>query len=265
MKKRTTCMKPKDVCSVHGHNRAMYIVKVWLMIVVVGLSINHSANAQYWNSITNTPDIDNINQGNVGIGTPPTEKLTVQGNLKFGGNLTTLYNFYIKLYEGSGVVNNGNGRNLFILAGPSDNAAGKSGGHLYLRPGSPTAPAITYGNVYLADEGGNVGIGTANPGNYKLAVEGKIGAREVVVTTAAWADYVFEPSYHLRPLSEVETFLKENKHLPEIPSAKDVEANGVNLGEMNMLLLKKVEELTLYVIELKKENDEMKKEMEKLK
>lgn len=111
---------------------------------------------------------------------------------------------------------------------------------------------------------GNVGIGTTNPGSYQLAVEGKIGAREVVVTTAAWADYVFENTYNLRPLSEVESYIKENKHLPEIPSAKDVEVNGVNLGEMNMLLLKKVEELTLYLLEQNKTNQEQAKEIESL-
>ena len=115
---------------------------------------------------------------------------------------------------------------------------------------------------FVLKENGNVGIGTTNPGNYRLAVEGKIGAREVVVTTTAWADYVFEPTYDLRPLSEVEAFIKENKHLPEIPSAKEVEANGVSLGEMNVLLLKKVEELTLYLIELKKENETQRKQNE---
>ena len=98
---------------------------------------------------------------------------------------------------------------------------------------------------------GNVGIGTDSPGSFKLSVEGKIGAREINVTaTNPFPDYVFHSNYSLRPLSEVESFVKENKHLPEIPSAAEVEKNGINLGEMDALLLKKIEELTLYVIEL---------------
>ena len=119
---------------------------------------------------------------------------------------------------------------------------------------------IGYGTESLTmHHGGNVGIGTTTPGSFKLAVEGKIGAREVQVTLQnPWPDYVFEPTYDLKPLAEIETYIKENKHLPEVPSAKEMEANGVQLGEMNMLLLKKVEELTLYVIELKKEVAELK-------
>ena len=100
---------------------------------------------------------------------------------------------------------------------------------------------------------GNVGIGTSEPGAYKLAVEGKIGAREIQVKTGSWADYVFEDSYNLAELSEVEQYIKANKHLPGIPTAAEVEKDGVNLGEMNVKLLEKVEELTLYVIEQNKQ------------
>jgi hypothetical protein len=83
-------------------------------------------------------------------------------------------------------------------------------------------------------------------------VEGKLGAREVVVTTAPWADYVFAGNYKLRPLSEVARFIQENKHLPEVPTTAEVEKNGNNLAETDALLLKKIEELTLYVIEQNK-------------
>lgn len=98
---------------------------------------------------------------------------------------------------------------------------------------------------------GNIGIGTKNP-QYLLAVNGVIGAKEVNVTTSGWADYVFRPEYPLRPLSEVEAFIVKHGHLPNIPSEKEVLENGVNLLEMNIKLLEKVEELTLYVIELEK-------------
>ena len=113
---------------------------------------------------------------------------------------------------------------------------------------------IGYGAESLTmHHGGNLGNGTTNP-QQKLHVKGTVYSTEVKVDLAAGTgpDYVFEPSYDLKPLSEIETYIKENKHLPEVPSAKEMEANGVQLGEMNMLLLKKVEELTLYVIEQNK-------------
>ncbi len=95
---------------------------------------------------------------------------------------------------------------------------------------------------------GNVGIGTTTPGTYKLAVEGKIGARSVKVTTASWADYVFAPSYALMSLPETEAYIKENQHLPNIPSAAEVKENGFHLEEMDAKLLAKIEELTLHLI-----------------
>jgi hypothetical protein len=68
----------------------------------------------------------------------------------------------------------------------------------------------------------------------------------------AGPDYVFEKDYNLLPLSELETYINQNKHLPEVPSAKEMDANGLNLKEMNLILLKKVEELTLHLIEQNK-------------
>lgn len=117
---------------------------------------------------------------------------------------------------------------------------------------------------------GNVGIGTSltnNPNGYKLAVNGTIGAKEIQVenTSSTWADYVFEPTYKLMDLTQVDAFVKANKHLPEIPSAEEVKEKGHKLGEMDVLLLKKVEELTLYMIELKQENQIQKEQNELLK
>lgn len=107
---------------------------------------------------------------------------------------------------------------------------------------------------------GNVGIGTSNPGTFKLAVEGKIGAREVNVNnTAPWPDYVFESDYDLPSLAALEAFIKANKHLPQVPTASEVEKSGIALGEMNLILLKKIEELTLYVIKQQAEIDSLKK------
>jgi len=102
---------------------------------------------------------------------------------------------------------------------------------------------------------GNVGIGTSTP-TEKLSVKGTILAQKIKVSTAAsnWPDYVFNTEYKLPSILELEKFVKAHHHLPEVPSAKEVEANGLDLGETNKQLLKKLEELTLYIIELKKEN-----------
>lgn len=99
---------------------------------------------------------------------------------------------------------------------------------------------------------GNVGIGTNAISNYKLAVDGKIRSREVKVDNDNWADYVFFKNYKLPTLEEVEKHIQDKGHLINIPSAAEVEANGVELGEMNKLLLEKIEELTLYVIQQEK-------------
>ncbi len=101
---------------------------------------------------------------------------------------------------------------------------------------------------------GSLGLGTTNPGTYKLAVVGKIHATEVVVETG-WSDYVFADDYRLAPLSEVEAHIKAEKHLPGIPSAAEVDAGGVSLGDMQAKLLAKVEELTLHVIAQEKRNN----------
>jgi len=120
--------------------------------------------------------------------------------------------------------------------------------------------------LVIETENGSVGIGTSSiPTDYKLAVKGNIIAEKLVVkNSTAWPDFVFKKGYKLPSLNDVEQFISKNSHLPEIPSAKEVENNGQDVGEMNRLLLKKVEELTLYMIEMKKENDALKKRVEKL-
>lgn len=96
---------------------------------------------------------------------------------------------------------------------------------------------------------GHVGIGTSRPA-YLLDVKGVIRATEVKIESIdAFADYVFESDYALRPLSEVESFVRDHGHLPEIPSASQVKEEGVGLVEMQVKLLKKIEELTLYAID----------------
>lgn len=100
---------------------------------------------------------------------------------------------------------------------------------------------------------GTVGIGTKNTYGYKLAVKGSMAASEIkVLDVSSWADFVFAEDYQLKSLPELESYISKNKHLPDIPSEKQVKEEGISVGEMNAKLLQKIEELTLYVIELNK-------------
>jgi hypothetical protein len=106
---------------------------------------------------------------------------------------------------------------------------------------------------------GNIGMGTIDPGDYRLAVNGKIRAKKVVVETS-WSDYVFDKAYKLQSLSSLESFIRQNKHLPGVPTAKEVEKNGISVGESQALLLKKIEEMTLHLIRLNKMNIKLSEE-----
>ncbi|MGJ1457996.1 MULTISPECIES: hypothetical protein [Sphingobacterium] len=117
--------------------------------------------------------------------------------------------------------------------------------------------AQAYDNLLLRyNELGNVGIGTATP-KEKLAVNGSIRAHEIKVEATNWPDYVFDKDYNLLPLKELENYVKINKHLPDMPKADAVEKDGVHLGEMINKLLKKNEELTLYILSLQNQIDEI--------
>ena len=111
---------------------------------------------------------------------------------------------------------------------------------------------------------GSVGIGTTSTGSHKLAVHGSIGAREIKVEANSWSDFVFEDDYDLRTLEEVEQHINEKGHLPEIPNEAEVSENGINLGAMDAKLLQKIEELTLYVIDLNKRVQELENENQEL-
>ena len=112
---------------------------------------------------------------------------------------------------------------------------------------------------------GSIGIGTANTNGYKLAVKGSIVATSVKVQLMdPWPDYVFEKSYKRLSLSELECYVSTEKHLPEMPSAQAVLKDGIDLGDMNVKLLKKIEELTLYLIEQNKQIEILKDKVNKL-
>lgn len=145
-------------------------------------------------------------------------------------------------------------KNSRLVVGDFGSYLLNDGHKLVVKAGS----AMIEGNILT---NANIGIGTDSfedgGEQYRLSVNGRMRAEAVKVYTD-WADYVFEEDYNLPTLEEVEEFINENGHLKDIPSAKAVKENGIELGEMNKLLLQKVEELTLYVIELNKEIDNLK-------
>ena len=199
-------------------------------------------------------NIYNTNSGNVGIGiTTPTEKLTVGGNIKLSNGIYWDWpNRIIEQYADA------DGESRSIRFRNSMNAAN----------GNPKGGfdfADHLGNSVMRIIDNSVGIGTTNPGSFKLAVEGRIGAREVRVTNAnPWPDYVFSPRYELLPLKQVEAFIQQNGHLPDVPSEKEIRKEGYDLSKMDATLLKKIEELTLHMIELNKKVEQLTEENKRL-
>ncbi|OKS87287.1 hypothetical protein RG47T_2746 [Mucilaginibacter polytrichastri] len=122
-----------------------------------------------------------------------------------------------------------------------------------------------YGDDLVIDGAGNVGIGTINPNGYKLAVKGLMHTQSIQVDMNGWSDYVFDKEYDLATLKDLKSYIDKNNHLPEIPSADEVARDGINLGEMNAKLLRKIEELTLYLIEEHQNNQELKSTVANLK
>ncbi len=122
------------------------------------------------------------------------------------------------------------------------------------------------GTTILGPNGESVGIGTTQTGSYKLAVEGKIACRSelrVFDPGVVFPDYVFDKNYDLRSLDEVKHYIQTYQHLPDVPSAQEIAQEGVELAKMNALLLKKIEELTLYLIQQENKINELEKNIKK--
>ncbi|HKR03607.1 MAG TPA: SprB repeat-containing protein [Bacteroidia bacterium] len=246
-----------NVNDLHVENKIEVGNSIWLG----GTNSNSTTNDIYTddadliingNSSYNYNTVLNTNTGKVIIGTVsnPQAKLEVGGQLAMNDNKLSFRNagdsyHTAKYIQGEGLVFVENESIKFKLGGASDKL------------------------VYLTSEGkviidGGLGINynTGSTYDYGLYVGKGILAEKVKVavhTSGDWSDKVFDKKYHLRTLSDVETFIKEHHHLPNIPSAEEVVKSGIDLGQMDAKLLEKVEELTLYIIELKKEIEIIKK------
>ncbi|WP_421876504.1 hypothetical protein [Marinoscillum sp.] len=234
-----------------------------------------------------------FNAGNLGVGTnAPSHKLDVHGEIRWGGVNNSNWG------DGLLTMNSGwnggdyptlgslgaDGRSLIMLHNPhipyrTDNSASGYSGKAGIRMATDASTSSWWdmglagdffyiyrknsGEFFRITSSGKVGIGTTSPSE-ELEVNGTIRSKEVKVEASPWPDYVFNTDYQLPSLAETRAFIDANHHLPEVPSAADVEAKGIALGEMNAILLKKIEELTLHVINQNLQMEEQQQRLEKL-
>lgn len=252
-------------------------------IILIALAINAISTAQSWNLNGNSGTVPGTNyigtsdnqdlvlktnnqerlrvnsSGNIGLAGAPANDIA----LKVSGRTQVLTNILSDtFYVGNEGANHDNGNSLVFLR------------YTQYQPNNPGiidvagwGTSAAYGWIMSLRANGKLFLGT-NPNNsctdcndYRLFVKDGIRTEKVKVDIASsngWADYVFDDSYKLMDLNSLENYIKTNKHLPEVPSTDEAIKNGIELKEMNILLLKKVEELTLYVIQQQKEIQKLK-------
>lgn len=218
------------------------------------------------------------NNGGTSIGaaiTPPANGLYVNDRIKVGvsGNQDA-----ITLAANSGTipeltVRNAYGSvNMSVAYNAWDYAVESKPGDGIIRKLGTSHNLILYmsnnnndGQFYVAFGDAYNGLFMKIFNNRVVRLDGKLYAKEIEVKTNVWSDFVFNSDYKLMPLSDVEAYIKANKHLPDVPSEEEVINNGIDVAKMDALLLQKIEELTLYLIDLQKENQYLKSEIDALK
>lgn len=231
-------------------------------LVILAVALSASVSGQTWlGSATSTGNA--YRGGNVGIGTitSPTAYLHIQSPSGYQFRLersNSGHNNLLGIF-----ITSGTGINAGSVFFQCDNPLGTS--DMVFKP-TPTVTGLLIranGKVLIGDP---ATINTTTTTDYKLYVQTGILTEKVKValsSSANWADFVFDKNYKLQPLTEVESYIKANKHLPGIPSADEVVASGLDLAEMDAKLLQKIEELWLHVIDLKKENELLKQQLKK--
>lgn len=244
-------MTPSATLDVYGSGSSSFMGETGNIICnskpVLRLTNNFSGG------ISESCPVPNIMELNTDIGTGLINKVSVDasGNMGIGDNIKPQSRLDV---EGNITMRAG-ARPGYI---PISDANGTM---IWSDPAQAIASnvwALNQDTVYARGNNVAVGIGTSSPKKgYKLSVNGKVVCTELRVLEYKGWDRVFEDDYVLRPLSEVKTYIEENKHLPDIESATELEAEGIDLSAMNGLLLRKIEELTLYMIDLEEQVSEL--------
>jgi len=240
-------------------------IKLSLALIVAILSAV-PAWGQGWVVCSSFQSATCTNPGvDVGVATlKPQSALDVNGNVNLSGGL--IGQLFADDSSATFVSGSSSNTRSGIALKDSWNGSNNNNGYVSIFVGN----GIGNNEGMRVVNGGLVGIGTQTPcssgtlpASCKLSVAGGIQAYEVVVSNN-WSDYVFAPDYRLAPLSDVAAFVKENHHLPDMPSAAEVQENGVSLGDMQAKLLAKVEELTLHMIEAEERSQRLEQENQEL-
>ena len=272
-----------EYVDVRGGTNCTKMVLGWSARPSLNISMAYSTPSGltvYPPDLTHPDDIIKCPQaGNVGIGVlQPNFKVDVDGDINATGYRlngspalfsqwatipTTAYSSTPSIsYPNHVMVNDNNGASLILQSNNGSAAIGSSSGTVNFS--LPNGTGVLYNSIVVGGitTKGEIVVGSSSD-NKSILVYGEMHSKKVKVCGGGWCDYVFEKDFKLTPLFEVEKYIQANKHLPEVPSATEVANNEVDLFEMQKIQMKKIEELTLYLIELKKENQELKRAINK--